>query len=139
MGTEPLGGPGRVEGMASEKAGNWRAGEIPGGETLALHLSPEPTASLGEEEQGSEERGRGGQRPPREGLVNGRGQRSSSGGRPSPGPRLGTFCSIVTGEEVEGRPLASRWGLEPRMLLNILWRAGSPSPEVCGVPPGHVG
>lgn len=42
------------------RPGGWRAGEIPGGETLALHLSPEPTASLGEEGQGSEERGGGG-------------------------------------------------------------------------------
>lgn len=96
MGAGCWGNGGRVEGLASRSRG-WWAGEVLGGELLALCLSPELMVSLGMEAQGSEER--------EESLVprldQGQGRRLE--------PPLGTFCGIGTGAYVETRCPASSW------------------------------
>lgn len=45
------------------------------------------------------------------------------------GPLLDMICWLTAGEEVEGRFLASSWGLGLGMLLNTLQRTGSPPTE----------
>ena len=132
MGAGCWGNGGRVEGLASRSRG-WWAGEVLGGELLALCLSPELMVSLGMEAQGSEER--------EESLVprldQGQGRRLE--------PPLGTFCGIGTGAYVETRCPASSWA-QGQGAAEPPTEDRPPTPEVrrarrgrvCSrAPPGH--
>jgi len=132
LGAGCWGNGGRVEGLASRSRG-WWAGEVLGGELLALCLSPELMVSLGMEAQGSEER--------EESLVprldQGQGRRLE--------PPLGTFCGIGTGAYVETRCPASSWA-QGQGAAEPPTEDRPPTPEVrrarrgrvCSrAPPGH--
>lgn len=132
MGAGCWGNGGRVEGLASRSRG-WWAGEVLGGELLALCLSPELMVSLGMEAQGSEER--------EESLV----PRLDQGQGPRLGPPLGTFCGIGTGAYVETRRPASSWA-QGQGAAEPPTEDRPPTPEVrrarrgrvCSrAPPGH--